>query len=42
VLTKRKGGFETPLEVPAGLRFAAAAALDRDGRELGSTSTIRL
>jgi len=42
VLTKRKGGFETPLAVPDGLRFAAALALDRHGRELGRTRTIRV
>jgi len=42
VLTKRKGGFETPLDVPPKLRFAAAVALDRHGRELGRSHTIRV
>jgi hypothetical protein len=37
-----KRGFETALEVPAGLRYAQAVALDRHGRELGRSRTIRV
>jgi hypothetical protein len=35
-------GFETPVDVPAELRFAAVAALDRHGRVLGRSKTIRV
>jgi Arylsulfotransferase (ASST) len=36
----QKHGFETRLEVPDGLRFATAIALDRHGHELGRSHTI--
>jgi len=42
VLTKRRSGFETSLEVPPKLRYAAAVALDRHGHELGRSHTIRV
>jgi hypothetical protein len=42
VLTKRHTGFETSLEVPPKLRYAAAVALDRHGHELGRSQTIRV
>jgi hypothetical protein len=38
----RKRGFETPLDVPDGLRFADVVALDHRGRELGRSRTIRI
>jgi len=37
-----KQGFETTIQAPASARFAAAAALDRNGRELARSATIRL
>ena len=37
-----KRTFETALEVPAGLPFADAVALDRHGHELGRSRTIRV
>ena len=40
VTTKR--GFETMLAPPASARFAAAAALDRAGRELARSATVAL
>jgi len=42
VLTAHRRGFETPVEVPAELRYAAVAALDRHGRVLGRSETIRV
>ncbi len=40
--TTPKHSFETRLDVPDGLRFADAIALDRHGRELGRSHTIRV
>ena len=37
-----KHGFETTLAPPASARFAAAAALDRAGRELARSATVAL
>ena len=39
---KAKRSFETVLEVPDGLRYAEAVALDRHGREIGRSRTIRI
>ena len=38
----RKQGFETALAAPAGARYAAVVALDRDGKKLGGSQTIRI
>jgi hypothetical protein len=38
----RKRGFETALEAPPGARYAAVAALDRHGKRLGRSTTIRV
>jgi hypothetical protein len=35
-------GFETTFPVPAGVRYAAVVALDRHGRQLGRSKTIRV
>jgi Arylsulfotransferase (ASST) len=40
--TTPKRSFETRIDVPDGLRFADAIALDRHGRELGRSHTIRV
>ena len=37
-----KRGFETALEAPTGARYAAVAALDRHGKLLGRSKTIRI
>jgi hypothetical protein len=39
---KPKRSFETALEMPAGLRYAEAVALDRHGREIGRSRAIRV
>jgi hypothetical protein len=39
--TTAKRSFETPLAVPHGMRYAEAVAVDRHGRELGRSATIR-
>jgi hypothetical protein len=38
----RRTGFETRLDVPHGARWAAVAALDTDGRELGRSAAVRV
>jgi hypothetical protein len=40
--TTHRTGFETRLEVPRGARWAAAVALDADGRELGRSPAVRI
>ena len=40
-LTKPRQGFETRLPIPRGTRYAAVAALDAAGNELGRSKTIR-
>lgn len=40
--TVPRSGFETVLAVPSGAAWAAAAALDRNGNELGSSAPLRL
>jgi hypothetical protein len=42
VLTRPKRGFETSLSVPPTGRFAAAVALDSEGRVLGRSKPLRL
>jgi hypothetical protein len=42
VLTKPKHSFETSLPAPRGGGFAAAVALDAQGRDLGRSKTLRL
>jgi Arylsulfotransferase (ASST) len=41
-LTKPRGGFETRLPIPRGMRYAAVAALDEAGNELRRSKTIRV
>ena len=41
-LNRPRQGFETALPVPSGARYAAAVALDKDGRPLGRSQTLRL
>jgi arylsulfotransferase ASST len=41
-LAVRKRGFETPVQAPAGARYAAVTALDRTGKPLGRSPTIAL
>jgi hypothetical protein len=40
--TFRRTGFETALQVPAGRRYAAAAALDAAGKPLGRSAPVAL
>jgi hypothetical protein len=40
--TTPRTGFETRLDVPRGARWAAAVALDTDGRALGRSATVRV
>lgn len=40
--TVPKAGFETAVSVPASIRFAAMAALDRHGKVLGRSKTLKL
>ena len=40
--TTARRGFETGLALPRGMRFAAAAAVDRHGHELGRSATVRV
>ncbi|MGZ4439672.1 MAG: arylsulfotransferase family protein [Gaiellaceae bacterium] len=41
-LTKSRGGFETRLPIPKGMRYAAVVALDEAGNELRRSKTIRV
>jgi hypothetical protein len=38
--TEPRRGFETPLHLPAGARFAAAVALDAGGNELARSAPV--
>ena len=40
--TKRKQGFETRVDRPAGAGYAVAVALDRHGAELGRSAPVRI